>query len=327
MRRPKRDRPDPSSPPPPAADPSEADTLVDGESAPATGAEPRVESAGEGTLPEPPLIGRISTRWRRRLSESGWPRPGYAADGGEIGGFEILAASAVGQSHLHEAGQRQDAYHFAAAADGVIMAIADGVSAKQLAAIGAETAAFTAVRSYVRLTRNGSEPGERGRRERLLRSAAEAEIALLETAAELSLKPRELSTTLLLAHLSLGRADEMVVTTAAVGDSSALELSGESPPEIVSGPEPEGRSSHAAFLPGSVESIRFDTVSLRPRAILLLATDGLSEDLHASPTLRGWLWDRALAAVNPLEFAHALSYRRQGSSDDLTAVIARPAQG
>jgi hypothetical protein len=57
--------------------------------------------------------------------------------------------------------------------------------------------------------------------------------------------------------------------------------------------------------------------------VLVLATDGFADDLHASPVLRDWLWERLGAADTPIEFAHVLSYRRQGTSDDLTAVLAR----
>jgi serine/threonine protein phosphatase PrpC len=326
----------------PPVDPSEAETLTEADTAaqrpaPAPSGpspptpEPRKPALPQDTpaLPDPPVIGRIASSWRRRLAQAEWPHPGYVADGGELGDFELLAASVVGQGHLHRASQRQDAYRFAATADGVALAVADGVSAKPLAAIGAETAAFAAVQVYRELAEEAAAAPELAAAEgseRLRLAVGAADRAVRETAARLKLEPRELSTTLLLAHLRRGEQGAMVVETASIGNSSALALRGEEPPAILSGPGPEDRSAYADFLPGEPHVVRVDGATLQPEATLVLATDGLAEDLHLSPGVRGWLWSRASEARSPLEFAHALSYRRQGTSDDLTAVVARLAQ-
>lgn len=278
-------------------------------------------------LPRPPTIGRVSRAWRRQIADAEWPRPGYAADGGRIGAFEVLAASVVGHGHLHRAIQRQDAYRLAAAAgEGAVLAIADGVSEMPMAAIGAEVAAFVAVQCFLASAAGVGGPGSSAPPvgERLAGAVDEADEAVREVAAELGLAPRELSTTLLIAHLARGAQGQIEVETASVGNSSALEVAGDDPPLVISGPRPgDPPALHGQFLPGSPGSARTSRAALRPGAVLALVTDGLADDLHESATVRRWLWGRLAAAESPLEFAHALSYRRQGSMDDLTVVAAR----
>jgi serine/threonine protein phosphatase PrpC len=308
--------PAPRSEPPPKAEPGAAQP---------PDPSPRPPAATE-ELPEPPKIGRVSQSWRRRLAESGWPRPGYAADGGEVGPFSILAASAVGQGHLHRGIQRQDAYHFAPARSGAVVAVADGVSQMPLSALGAEVAAFAAVREYAYSSGivASAPAAERPGPAELLADAvdvADAEVRRL--AADLSIEPRELSTTLLVAALEPGQGDEVHVTIGAVGNSSAFEISSDGPPAVLAGPGSEDPSAdYGEFLPGTAGTARIDRALLRPGAALLLATDGLAEDLVSSASVRRWLWERLTHSRTPLEFAHALSYRRQGSMDDLTALAA-----
>ncbi|HST68072.1 MAG TPA: protein phosphatase 2C domain-containing protein [Solirubrobacterales bacterium] len=283
-------------------------------------------AAAKGELPEPPKIGRVSQSWRRRLAESGWPRPGYAADGGEVGPFTILAASAVGQGHLHRSVQRQDAYHFAPAGTGAVVAIADGVSQMPLSALGAEVAAFSAVREYAHscgIVASAPAAERPGPAELLADAADAADAEVRRLAADLSIEPRDLSTTLLVAALEPGQGDEVHVTIGAVGNSSAFEIASEGLPAVLAGPGSEDPSAdYGEFLPGTPGTARIDRALLRPGATLLLATDGLAEDLISSASVQRWLWDRLTRSRTPLEFAHALSYRRQGSMDDLTALAA-----
>ncbi|HET8956390.1 MAG TPA: protein phosphatase 2C domain-containing protein [Solirubrobacterales bacterium] len=283
-------------------------------------------AAGRGELPEPPKIGRVSQSWRRRLAESGWPRPGYAADGGEVGPFSVLAASAVGQGHLHRGVQRQDAYHFAPAGTGAVVAVADGVSQMPLSALGAEVAAFSAVREYAHscgIVASAPVAERPGPAELLADAVDIADAEVRRLAADLSIEPRELSTTLMVAALEPGQGDEVHVTIGAVGNSSAFEIASEGPPAVLAGPGSEDPSAdYGEFLPATAGTARIDRALLRPGATLLLATDGLAEDLVTSASVRRWLWERLTYSRTPLEFAHALSYRRQGSMDDLTALAA-----
>jgi hypothetical protein len=279
-------------------------------------------------LPAAPTMGRIASNWRRRLADTTWPRPGVAADGGELGGFQVLAASVAGQKHLHEGSQRQDAYYFASLGDdGVVLAVADGVSSRPLAAIGAEVAVFAAVRGYLKATWStaGEEDGGDELSERLAAAVDRGEDAVFEAANQMRIETGELSTTLLIADLRRGDDGSVAVTTAGVGNSSALALAPGSPPAVIGGP-PEGGSpaQYHHFLPGDPGRAQVDRARLPAGAALVLATDGFADDLHASPAVRDWLWDRIGAAASPIEFAHVLSYRRQGTNDDLTAVVARP---
>jgi serine/threonine protein phosphatase PrpC len=285
---------------------------------------PQPASPPQSGRAKPPTIGRVSQSWRRQLAETGWPRPSYAADSGEIGPLIIRAASVVGQGHLHRGIQRQDAYHFAPAGAGAVVAIADGVSQMPLSALGAEVAAFSAVRDYAvscRATASASRAERPGPAE-LVADATEAADAEVERlAGELSIAPRELSTTLLMAALEPGPSGEVQVTIGAVGNSSAFEMISEESPAILSGPGSEDSSAaYREFLPGAGGSARIDRARLRPGATLLLATDGLAEDLVSSASVRRWLWERLTSTAMPLELAYALTYRRQGSMDDLTAL-------
>ncbi len=151
------------------------------------------------------------------------------------------------------------------------------------------------------------------------------EDAIFDAAAQIGIEPEELSTTLLIADLQRDNDGRVVVTVAGVGNSSALALTPQLPPAVIAGP-PEGGSpaQYHEFLPGTSGRVGVDQATLPPDAVLLLATDGLADDLHASPVLRDWLWERLGDAVTPIEFAHVLSYRRQGTSDDLTMILARP---
>lgn len=323
-------------PSPPAAVDPEAETLAIGRSDPGRppAPEPPTEVAppeptppavaAADALPEPPTIGQVSESWRRRLPEAGWPRPGYAADGGSVGSFTVRAASVVGQGHLHRGLQRQDAYHFAALGEQAVVAIADGVSQKPLAAIGAEVAAFSVVRRYVeRALIAGAGPDGRsfGKADLLADAVDDADAEVRRAAAELAVDPRELSTTMLVAALELERGGAVAVTIAAVGNSSAFAMASEELPAVLSGPSAqEGASAYGDFVPGPAGRARIDRAHLQPEATLVLATDGLADDLLSSPELRRWFWARLTGSRTPLELAHALSYRRQGSTDDLTAL-------
>jgi hypothetical protein len=246
------------------------------------------------------------------------------ADGGRVGAFSVLAASVVGQGHLHRGIQRQDAYHFAPLGRGAVVAIADGVSQMPRSAIGADVAAFSVVRGYIERHRENSSAalGERPGAAELLADAVDhADAEVRGTAEALGIPPRELSTTLLVAVLEPGPNGEIEVTVAAVGNSSAFEILSEDLQTVLAGPgSDEAPALLREFIPGAVGTARIRLARVRKRGVLLLATDGLADDLAGSATVRRWFWERLTASGTPLEFAHALSYRRQGSMDDLTAL-------
>jgi hypothetical protein len=245
-----------------------------------------------------------------------------------MGGFEVIAASIIGQGHRHNGADRQDAYHLLAVEGGVALAIADGVSARPLAAIGAETAVYAAVMSYASATRKGAVREGWDGLIRALSAAVEAsDAATRSVAAELRVKPEELSTTLLIADLRHDSEGRVVVTTAAIGNSSALRIGPGETLEVIDGPSEGGSpSGYHEFVPGPSGRVRNAHSVLPAESAVMLVTDGLADDLHASATVRDWMRARLADSVTPLEFAHALSYRRQGSSDDLTAVVASVAK-
>jgi hypothetical protein len=56
-------------------------------------------------------------------------------------------------------------------------------------------------------------------------------------------------------------------------------------------------------------------------ALLILATDGLANDLRNSPGVRSWLSEQWTRPIGPFAFGDSLRYQRQGSHDDRTAVV------
>jgi serine/threonine protein phosphatase PrpC len=245
-----------------------------------------------------------------------------------MGEFEVIAASVIGQGHRHDGTDRQDAYHLLAVEGGVALAIADGVSARPLAAIGAETAVYAAVMDYASATREGAVRGGWDGLIRALSAAVEAaDAAIRSVAADLRVKAEELSTTLLIADLRHDSEGRVVVTTAAIGNSSALRIGPGDTLGVIDGPGEGGSpTGYHDFLPGPSGRVRIACSILPAGADLVLVTDGLADDLHASATVRDWMRSRLTHSATPIEFAHALSYRRQGTSDDLTAVAASVAK-
>ena len=58
--------------------------------------------------------------------------------------------------------------------------------------------------------------------------------------------------------------------------------------------------------------------------VLILATDGLANDLRNSPGIRSWLSEQWSRPIGPFAFCDCLRYQRQGSHDDRTAVVVWP---
>lgn len=57
---------------------------------------------------------------------------------------------------------------------------------------------------------------------------------------------------------------------------------------------------------------------------VVLATDGLANDIRTSARLRAWLGEQWRTPLGAYAMAESLRYRRQGSHDDRTAVVVWP---
>ena len=265
-----------------------------------------------------PSVGRIHRGWQRNLSP---PEAVLVADGGRLCGLDVAAASLGGALHLHEGSERQDSYALGRCGECLIAAVADGVSSEPRSGWGARAVGALVIDAFVEL-------GEAALRELLegwgVERAAEAlagvERELRDYGREHLGAKRvgELATTLLVAVV---RADRGGVSAwiAGVGDSSVLLLEGKRL-QLLMGP------GDAEFLPreGSADSARFSSLWLNPGAALVLASDGVASDALASSEVAGWLAARWARPGTALDAAHALTYRRQGSFDDRTAVVIKP---
>ncbi len=302
--------------------------------APATGRSPHPQGVpSTHELPRAPSIGRVASTWRRHLASTDWPRPSLVADCGLIGPLAVTAASTVGRGHAHRQQQRQDAYGFKMLADVLVCAVADGVSEAVLGGPAADVAVSSALTSMSLLSTDAD--------------AARSDLRLLELAAhhagrevyELAqrllpgdaLAEQHCALTLLLAAVRvLDRRDgmdgcDMHVSVVSVGDSSVIELGADGAARVIMGPAPSTRSQELRdYLPRSASIAVRKELVVAAGSLLLLATDGLAQDMRQSPAVCAWVGDQLRRATSTVAAAHVLSYQRQRSSDDLTFVAVRP---
>ncbi|GAB2529491.1 protein phosphatase 2C domain-containing protein [Nocardia heshunensis] len=251
--------------------------------------------------------------------------PTLRADGGRLGDRWVAAASVAGLTHQAEGSTAQDAYCFMLAHDGsaLILAVCDGLGHYgRTSQVGAELLARLCCASAARITRSdaiayGTE---------VLAHAIEqanAELLHIQQTNLPAWTPSELHSTLLLCRLPL-TPDAGPALFARAGDTVAFLLrdavystvfppaSDAGPTNIVTGPLPH---------PNPREVLELTAAELDTGA-LILATDGLANDIFDSPATRDWLAERWAVPCGPHRMLDALRYRRQTSHDDRTAVVA-----
>ncbi|GHJ47577.1 hypothetical protein Cs7R123_49190 [Catellatospora sp. TT07R-123] len=255
-----------------------------------------------------PVIGRVQPPGSGQVSAGGVLRtPSVALDGLVAGRYQVAGASVVGRSHLVAGSCRQDAYAFGLGEDGRLhVAVADGLGSRPTSQVGA--ALFC--QAVMRQALHGPQTTD-PRRLIEVAAARTAEQGL----AAYGLAERDLRCTVVVAIF----ADDGV-TVARVGDTSAFTLHGGEFGEVFDYDDTEAVNSVSASVPGhrpdAVELVRLG----RPQ-VVVLATDGVAMDLRNSAGLRGWLAERWAVPVGPYAMGDSLRYRRQGSFDDLTAVV------
>jgi hypothetical protein len=239
--------------------------------------------------------------------------PAVTLDAVQAGDVHVAAASVIGASHAAAGGVRQDAYDFTTTGDGyLVIAIADGLGSRPLSQLGA--AFFCTGVTQAAIGPASSAPRAA---EELLCCGVEYAAAAQEFC---QVPPAESAFVAAVAVLPPpGTGGVRTADIARVGDVSAfavdpegllaeLFISDDGPINIV------GES-----LPGSAAS--------RPQrahaetGVLILATDGLANDLRNSPGVRSWLTEQWTRPVGPFAFGDSLRYQRQGSHDDRTAVV------
>ena len=181
--------------------------------------------------------------------------------------FEYLAASARGPLHAELGTDNQDAWMAVRSDSGVVVAVADGMGSKPMAAVGARTACRAAVAAAEVWWKAVSPP-------------AQALPGLIESIWRAWLgrvPPDEARATCLVAAAS--RQGDLVIAT--LGDGLALLASEENEVDVVT-PERQGFGNETDAL-GRAASTRAWSVLARPQmapgSVVLLTTDGVADDL------------------------------------------------
>lgn len=282
----------------------------------------RREPAAYDVFPDAPPIGRLGTRPFPALAGTALAQPSIRADGGQLGGRWIAAASISGQSHVVRGTSGQDAYCFALATDGsaLVLAVCDGLGSRpDTAQVGAELLARFSCHHAARIP--GAEPDP----DRALAQAVErGNQDVLDCAAKQlpNWEPTLLLSTLLLCRLPL-TPGAGPATVARVGDGEAFLLRGSEYSTVFPYQDDGGWINVVnAALPHDDPRSVLELAHADPDAadVLILATDGLANDVQDSPETREWLAGRWAVPCGPHAMITALGYRRQGSHDDRTAL-------
>lgn len=240
------------------------------------------------------------------------PAPGHALrvpdvslDAWTTGRDRVAAASVIGTAHVATGVCRQDGYAVCRDAAGrVVVAVADGLGSRPASHLGAR--AFC--EEVVRLAGAGAELGPA----QLIVAAAGRAARMV--ADGYGIPPRDAACVAVLAVF-----DEHRCELARVGDCTAFTPRGGDFAELFS---PDGGfvNQVTATLLGE-ETTCVDTATVVAPPVVLLASDGLANDIRTSGMVRDWLSARLAGPVGAFAIGNALRYRRQGSHDDRTAVV------
>ncbi|GAA1010148.1 hypothetical protein Aple_039310 [Acrocarpospora pleiomorpha] len=265
-----------------------------------------------------PTVGRAAPGFRASLDPANPLRvPSVVADAGQLGPYWVAAAALTGLSHLHTGTTGQDRYSFHADAStqAVAVTVCDGLGSRpRTAQLGADTLARTLSQSLA------ATPGAAFGGDPYPAVAAAVAVAneRLRAAADLR-EPGDLASVFATAWLPESGGPLVV---ARVGDCSAfgLGLTGFFP---IFGEKDGALNEPGAYLPADdpLAGLELRTVPAGECRALVLATDGLAEDLRGSPAIRGWLAARWDQPCHTMWMLNSLRYRRQGSQDDRTALV------
>ena len=300
----------------PVAEDLQPDPAAAAPSAPVAAAEPAGVPAWDLSTAAP-TVGAVRRQPIPRLAPAARFRaPAVTLDAVQAGDVHVAAASVIGASHAAAGGGRQDAYDFITTGDGyLVIAVADGLGSRPLSQVGA--ALFC-----TGVTQAAIGPGSSAPRaaDELLCHGAEYAAAAQDFC---QVPPAESAFVAAVAVLPPpGTGGARTADIARVGDVSAFALDPESPLTELFTSDDGPINILGESLPGPAAS--------RPQRahaqtqVLILATDGLANDLRNSPGVRSWLSEQWTRPIGPFAFGDCLRYQRQGSHDDRTAVVIWP---
>ncbi|GAA0966247.1 hypothetical protein GCM10009555_007620 [Acrocarpospora macrocephala] len=265
-----------------------------------------------------PTVGRAAHGFRASLDPANPLRvPSVVADAGQLGPYWVAAAALTGLSHLHlgTTGQDRYSFHADASTQGVAVTVADGLGSRpRTAQLGADTLARTLSQALAATpgTAFGSDP-----RPAVAAAVAIANERLCDTADPRG--PENLASVFAAARLPESGGPLIL---ARVGDCSAFGLGPDGFFPIF-GEKDGALNEPGAYLPADdpLTGLELRTVPAGGCRALVLATDGLAEDLRGSPAIRDWLAARWERPCHTMWMLNSLRYRRQGSHDDRTALV------
>ena len=303
--------------PEPATAPVAEDHQPDPATARATAAEPAGTPAWD--LPTTaPTVGAVRRQPVPRLAPATRFRaPAVMLDAVQAGDVHIAAASVIGAGHAAAGGVRQDAYDFTTTGDGyLVIALADGLGSRPLSQLGAALFCTGVTQAAI----GPGSPAPRAADELLCRgaeyAAASQDFCLVP--------PAESAFVAAVAVLPPPAAgDARTADIARVGDVSAFALDRGCPLAELFTSDDGPINILGESLPGPA-AFRPQRAQARTQ-VLILATDGLANDLRNSPGVRSWLSQQWIRPAGPFAFGDCLRYQRQGSHDDRTAVVVWPA--
>ncbi|MBV9661170.1 MAG: protein phosphatase 2C domain-containing protein [Acidimicrobiales bacterium] len=243
----------------------------------------------------PPVFGRpseASIREPMLRARGGAATAAVRAEGASTGWWTLRAASVVGVRHRLAGQAADDSFAWAHDGSRVAVAVADGIGSVSGAGRAAERAAVAAVESA-------------------LRARPEDAVAAANEAAK-----GGGATTLVLAVLTgAGQADLV-----RVGDSSAFVVEAEGAwRELFPPPDEERSGTDTAALPSPEPPVEAASVGLSGGAVLVLATDGVTDPWRDGPTtVAPALVAGILGRPAPLELAALADFSRHGCHDDRT---------
>ncbi|MGW4232455.1 protein phosphatase 2C domain-containing protein [Streptomyces sp. NPDC004980] len=254
--------------------------------------------------------------------------PSVRVDAGLLGGRWLAAASTTGLGHLREGTTGQDVYRYAVADDGsaLVLAVCDGLGSRPTTSqIGSALLAAYACEALAAVGPDRLAAGaEAALREALVGANFRAQHYRNDVEPDLS--DRDLACTVLLCLLPLagpGDTEDRPAHFLRVGDGNAFTLSGDTYTEIFRhGDGPANIVLASLPHPAPESLIEYTEFPLDGVDAVLLATDGLATDVFDSSAVRRWLASSWQRPCGPARMLDTLRYRRQGSHDDRTALVA-----
>jgi hypothetical protein len=304
-------RPEPATAP--VAEPLQSDSAAAAPPAPVAAAQPAGLPAWDLSTAAP-AVGAVRRQPVPCLAPATRFRaPAVTLDAVQAGDVHVAAASVIGASHAAAGGVRQDAYDFATTGDGyLIIAIADGLGSRLLSQLGAALFCTGVTQAAI----GPGSPAPRAADELLCRGAEYAAAAQDFC----QVPPAESAFVAAVAVLPPpGTGGVRTADIARVGDVSAFALDPENPLVELFTSDDGPINIIGESLPGPAAS-RPQRVHAQTQ-VLILATDGLANDLRNSPGVRSWLSEQWNQPIGPFAFGDCLRYQRQGSHDDRTAVV------